>query len=113
MLFEIRNYHYDPEKFAAYRQWAVNDAVPFLKENLDVIGFWVDAGIAPEINGKKAMDLALGSANVTWVIRWKDKEDRDAGHERVFKGDGWQKVWARHPDAGGYLQMEAKFTEAL
>ena len=113
MLYEIRNYHYDPAQFAEYRKWAIEEAVPFLKANLDVVEFWVDSGDKPEISGGARMELPLGSANVTWVIRWHDMEDRKAGHARVFKGEGWKKVWSHHPDPGGYLQMEAKFAEAL
>ncbi len=113
MIYEIRNYHYDPGKFAAYRTWAIEQAVPFLKDNLDIVGFWIDSGESPEIAGAKPMDLPLGSANVTWVIRWDDMAARNAGHEKVFKGEGWGAIWSRHPDAGGYFQMEAKFAEAL
>ena len=31
MIYEIRDYHYLPEKFEAYKTWA-DDAVPVLKE---------------------------------------------------------------------------------
>ena len=113
MIYEIRNYHYNPEKFAIYREWALSEAVPFLKENLDVVGFWLDSGDPPEIGGESPMDLPLGSANVTWIIRWKDMEDRAKGHARVFQSKGWQDIWSRHPDSDGYLQMEAKFAEAV
>ena len=112
-MFEIRNYHYDPAKWEAYKEWAINDAVPFLKANLDIVGFWIDNGDAPEIGGSDPMELKLGSANVTWVIRWASMEARDEGHKKVFLGEGWQEVWARHPDANGYLQMEAKFADEL
>ncbi len=113
MLYEIRNYHYDPDKFDAYRQWAIDEAVPFLKANLDVVGFWVDSGDLPEVTGKTPMDLPLGSANITWILRWDDMDARNEGHKRVFQGEGWKEVWSRHPDANGYLQMEAKFAKAL
>ena len=45
-MFEIRCYHYLPEKFEAYKKWAIDEAVPFLKENLDVVGFWIDNGLS-------------------------------------------------------------------
>jgi hypothetical protein len=111
MLFEIRNYHYSPAKFDAYRQWAKEHAVPFLAANLDVVGFWLDNGNEPEIRGSDPMSLKHGSANVTWIIRWDSMEARRAGHERVFQGDGWREVWSKHPDPGGYLQVEARFAE--
>jgi hypothetical protein len=38
-------------------------------------------------------------------------EARNQGHATVFKSQGWKDIWANHPDANGYLQMEAKFAE--
>ena len=113
MIDEIRSYHYDPEKFTAYKEWALTEAVPFLKANMDIVGFWLDAGEPPEIAGRSPTAMPLGSANVTWVIRWKDMQDRTEGHARVFGGEGWQEIWSHHPDADGYLQTEAKFAEAV
>ena len=49
-MVEIRSYHYDPAKFEAYKVWAVEEAVPFLKANLDIIGFWMDNGTPPEVS---------------------------------------------------------------
>ena len=113
MIDEIRLYHYDPKKFQAYKQWALAEAVPFLKANLNIVGFWLDAGEESEISGSNPADQPLGSANVTWIIRWESMQDRKDGHVRVFQSDGWQDIWSRHPDANGYLQMEAKFAEAV
>ena len=39
MIYEFRNYHYEPSKFDAYRRWATNHALPYLREKLDVVGF--------------------------------------------------------------------------
>ena len=110
---EIRSYHYDPEKFEAYKKWALEEAVPFLKDNLNIVGFWLDNGKAPELSGATPMDMPLGSANVTWVIRWESEEDRAEGHARIFGGPAWQDIWSRHPDANGYLQMEARFADPV
>lgn len=112
-MYEIRNYHYDPKKFAAYKEWATNHAVPFLKENLDIVGFWIDNGLEPELTGAAPVPNKHGSANVTWIIRWESKAARDQGHKSVFRSNGWKQVWAKHPDADGYLQMEAKFADEL
>ena len=112
-MVEIRSYHYEPEKFAAYKEWAVELAVPFLKANLDIVGFWMDNGTPPEIGGSSPTDMPMGSANITWVIGWDSFEDRNAGHRRVFQSEGWQAIWAAHPDANGYLQMEARFADPV
>ena len=112
-MVEIRSYHYDPAKFDAYKQWALDEAVPFLKANLNIVGFWLDNGTPPEVAGSNPAPQPIGSANVTWIIEWDSKEARDAGHKEVFGGAGWQDIWSRHPDADGYLQMEARFAEPV
>ena len=68
-VYEIRNYHYDPAQLDAYKQWAIDDAIPFFRAHMDVIGFWIGNDHPPKVSGTKPMDLALGSANVTWIIR--------------------------------------------
>lgn len=110
-MIEIRNYHYDPSKMVAYKKWAVSEAIPFLKANLDLVGFWLENIEPPELSGSNPMDLELGSANVTWIIRWESMEARKQAHKEVFGGEGWQNIWANHPDENGYLQMEARFTK--
>ena len=71
MLFEIRNYHFDPARFEEYKTWAREQALPFLDRELDLVGFWANIDTASEVNGA-ALD-ELGSANITWVIRWPDR----------------------------------------
>lgn len=112
-MFEIRSYHYNPEKFDAYKTWAIEEAAPFLKENLNVVGFWVDNGKAPELTGGDPVPHKHGVANVTWIIEWDSEAARDQGFQEVFFGEGWQEIWSRHPDADGYLQMEARFADAI
>ena len=113
MIYEIRDYHYRPDLIDAYRKWAT-DAVVVLRRKLDVVGFWVDDGAnAPEITGTNPIDSPIGSANVTWIIRWESKAARDETMQRAFAGADWQEVWARHPDPDGYLQVSARFMGAL
>ena len=111
MIYEVRDYHYRRDLWEQYREWATTHAVPYLLANLDVVGFWLDAGHEPEIRGSDPMDARHGPANVTWIIRWPDRETRDREFPRVMGGSGWQEVWSRHPDPGGYLQTSARFLE--
>ncbi len=111
MLYEIRNYHYRPDKFDAYRRWAIDLAAPFLTTHLDVIDFWLGTQDPPEMSGTDPMPLAHGSANVTWIIRWADMAARTEG-QAIYQSDGWRAIWAQHPDPGGYLQLEARFAES-
>ena len=84
MIIEIRDYHYRRDIFAAYRKWAEEEAVPVLRRHMDVQGFWVDGGIELEISGTNPIDSPIGSANITWIIRWESKEARDAGFAELF-----------------------------
>jgi hypothetical protein len=113
VIYEIRDYHYRRDLISAYREWA-ELAVPVLRKHLDVVGFWVDGGErAPEISGTSPQKSPIGSANVSWVIRWPSLAARDAAMKTVFAGPDWQAVWARHPDANGYLQTSSRFMDAL
>ena len=112
-MFEIRSYHYDPSKFNAYKKWALDDAVPFLKANLNIVGFWLDNGKAPEVSGADPAPSKHGAANVTWIIHWESEADRDENFGKIMGGAEWQEIWARHPDADGYLQTESRFADAV
>lgn len=112
MIHEIRDYHYRTDIFDDYVAWA-EKAVPVLRVHMDLLGFWVDQGIAPEISGSQPFDSPIGSANVTWIIRWPDMEARKAGFQAAFGSEDWKAVWAEHPDPGGYLQMSGRFMRAM
>lgn len=111
-VFEIRNYHFDPELIGQYEAWARDIALPFIRKKVDVVGFWVDAGIEAQVSGAPLDDM--GSANVTWIIRWNSKAERDAKIGSVFSGPEWDAIAAQIP--GGrksYLRVEAKFFREL
>jgi hypothetical protein len=111
-LYEIRTYHIDPDGFPGYRTWASETGLAYLTEHLDVVGFWVDAGIEPEVRG--AVTDPLGSGNVTWIIRWDSKEARDEGLAAAFETPEWQAVFAELPGGGeNYVRIESRFVEAL
>lgn len=112
MIYEIRDYHYLPEKFEAYKAWG-DEAVPVLKEILDVVGFYVDAGVEPEANGTNPEKPSIGYANITWIIRWASKEERDEKFASAMQSPKWAAVWAKHPDPDGYVQMLSRFTEEV
>ena len=111
MLYEVRDYHYRPDIWDDYRKWATGEAIPFLKANMDVLEFWLDSGIEPEISGTKPVRSDIGSANVTWVIRWPDKDTRDREFAKVMGSEGWRDIWSRHPDPGGYRQVSVRYME--
>ncbi len=112
MLFEIRRYHFDPALFTAYKKWAKGEAVPHLYRHLDIVGFWVNTNEPVQIKGEP--QDTLGSANVTWIIRWKDRAHREAGWKEFLSSPEWKDIFLRVP--GGptsYLRMEAQFAESI
>ena len=112
MIYEIRNYHFDPERFDDYKTWAKEKALPFLDRELDLVGFWANGDDPSDIVGEP-MD-EMGSANITWIIRWPDRATRDATMDSVFTGEEWGAIFADVPGGmASYKRMEAKFTEAL
>jgi hypothetical protein len=112
MLFEIRNYHFNPDLFAPYKEWAKAEAIPYLSQQLDVVGFWFSTNDPPEINGEP--QDKLGSANVTWIIRWRDISHRNDVLPRVLSSPEWQDIFSRVPGgAASYRRAEAKFAESL
>jgi len=112
MLYEIRNYHIRPESLAAYTHWAKTHAIPALSKSMEVVGFWVNTDEPPQITGEP-MD-ALGSANVTWILRWRDMAHRDATLPVTFGSPAWGEVFAHLPGGlDNYLRMESKFSQSL
>ena len=111
-IYEIRSYHYEPTLLADYKAWIEEEALAYLSENLDVVGFWIDSGDPAEVSGE-ALD-ELGSANVTWIIRWPSMEVRSKERPGVFATDEWKDIASRVP--GGresYLRIEARFANSV
>ena len=112
MIYEIRNYHFDPERFEDYKKWAKELALPYLDRELDLVGFWANLDADNQVTGEP-MDK-MGSANITWIIRWPDLETREAEFAGRMGTEEWAGIFEKVP--GGmtsYHRMEAKFTESL
>ena len=112
MICEIRNYHFNPTLFEAYKIWAKTEAIPYLARSLDVIGFWLNTNDEPEVHGEP--QDALGSANSTWIIRWNDVEHRQKVLPGVLSGPEWESIFSRVPGGGkSYLRTESRFAEQI
>ena len=113
-MYEIRNYHFEPSRLSEYRHWAQTLAVPHLKDNMDVIGFWITNDTDAEYGGRLPADTYGPAANITWVIRWKDRAQRDAAWATLRKSGKWKAIIGQVP--GGresYLRTESKFADAV
>jgi hypothetical protein len=112
MIYEIRNYHFRPDLFEPYKVWAKTEAMPYLGAQMDVVGFWITTADPPEILG--APTDHLGTANVTWIIRWRDIAHRNEAWAAVLESPEWKDIFSRVPEGmPSYLRIEAKFTESL
>lgn len=111
-LYEVRTYHFDPARFDEYAEVARGEYIRYLREHLDIAGFWIDAGTPAEVRGAELDEL--GSANVTWVIRWASKAERDERLPEVLGTPEWREIFAEVPGGGAsYLRIESRFMESL
>ena len=109
-MFEIRNYHFDPARFDEYKKWAETLAVPYIKGRMDVVGFWVNNELAPEYGGTAPRDEKVSPANVTWIIRWRDKSQREKAWKEFRSSREWHAILAQVPGGrASYFRTEAKF----
>ena len=111
MVYEIRNYHYEPRVIEEYRTCAIETALPYIRSHVDLVGFWVNIDEPPQIGGKPLDQL--GSATVTWIIRWDDVATRHRVMPQVFGSAEWREIMAANPGQENYHRTEAKFAEAL
>lgn len=111
-MIEVRDYHYDPSRLPEYRAWAA-EAGPWLRDRWDVDGFWVRGDEEGELFGADPVPSPHGPANVTWVIRWSDRAERDAAWEALWQDDAWNDLWSRHPGFDGYRQLSVRFMDEV
>ncbi len=111
MIYEIRNYHYEPSLMKEYREWATKLALPYIRKQMDLVGFWINVDEAPQIGGKPLDEL--GSATVTWIIRWDDMAKRNDTMSKAFASGVLQEIMKEIPGQEIFLRTEAKFAESL
>ena len=111
MIYEIRNYWYEPARLADYREWVGAEGLPYLRKHLDIVGFWITNDEPAEVD-VTPMD-ELGHANVTWIIRWPDIETRHATLPLVLRSDEWQAVFANSPGRTNYRRVEVRFADGI
>ena len=111
-IYEIRNYHIDPDHIEEYKTWITNHGLPYIRTHMDVVGFWLEGNIDSEIHGAPIDEL--GSANVTWVIRWDSQDQRNETMGKAFSNETWEDIFSKFtggPEA--YLRTEIKFFDGI
>lgn len=110
-LIEVRDYHYDPDRMDDYREWA-GQAGPWLRGRWDVSGYWVECGQEGQLFGADPQPSAHGPANVTWIIRWRDREERDTAWEALWQDDEWNDLGIVTPDSRGTGNSRSAFSRS-
>ena len=111
-IYEIRDYTIEPEWFPAYKEWA-KLVVPWLKENMDEIDFWIDDGLDCDTGGSDPRQPPHGQPNVCWIIRWSSREERDEKWAEVQANPEFQEIWSKHPNENAYLIWNARFMRSI
>ncbi len=97
-VYEIRDYTIDEDWFEAYVYWAENHFMPYGNARIEIIDFWVSTGEEAIVEGTNPIVSPNGQPNVTWVARYKSREERDAFFANLDVDPEWEKVWAKHPN---------------
>jgi hypothetical protein len=113
-MFEIRNYYFEPTRFDEYKEWAAATAVPYLRGKLDILGFWVNNDMDPLYGGSLPRAENMFTANITWIIRWEDRAQRDKTWEEIVSDPEWNAIVDRVPGGrASYLSTEVKFATEM
>lgn len=85
MLYELRSYWIEPEQLDAYLDWADTKALPVLQGECGfrLVGFWrvEDADPADD-----------DPPNVTWLLAWRDREEREARWSAARSSASWAMI---------------------
>lgn len=109
-IVEIREYTLRPEVLSRYERWTRELVVPWLRSNFDVVGFYVECGIEPEVPGSASPPLdGQPPPSACLMIRWPSKEARDTEFRGKLATPEWRDIWAKHPCPDAYLEKRVRF----
>jgi hypothetical protein len=52
-MYEIHDYHFNLDKFEEYKAWVIEEVVPYLRANMDLVSFWVGEVAPSKVGGLK------------------------------------------------------------
>lgn len=113
-IFEVRTYHFEPTKFDEFKVWAKTQTVPYVKSKMSVVGYWINNEMDPIHGGKLSRDETSSQANVTWIIRWDDRAQREQVWDEIKADPEWKTIFSQVPGGrGGFLRTEYRFATEL
>jgi len=113
MIFEIRDYTIEDEWFDDYVLWAEKYFIPFVTKRINVIDFWVNTGIEAEIDGSNPIITPNGQPNISWIARYKNKNERDEFYNSLKSDKEWGNIWDKHPKKNSYIHENSRFFKSL
>jgi NIPSNAP protein len=91
MVYELRGYDIDPDRWDEYLAWAENRAFPVLFETFQfrLVGIW--QAVAKEGEASPA-------TNLQYILAWESEAEMRERWAAVFASDAWQAAWAEAVD---------------
>ena len=112
-IYGIRDYTIEEENVEAYVYWAENHFMPYGNARIEIIDFWVNRGDEAIVEGTNPIVSPNGQPNVTWVAKYKSREERDAFFANLDVDPEWEKVWSKHPNPDAYIHSNARFFKSI
>ena len=110
MLFEIRCYRFEPTKFEEYKVWLKDKAWSYFSNKMNIVGFWLDNGMPPIYGGSQPPADDVLPANITWIVQWRNREQRDKVWDEVMADPECKTLFSTVPGGmNSYLRMEVRF----
>lgn len=112
-MYEIRNYWIDPEHFEEWMNWFKTYTAPFFRKIMDIVAIYPSNDVPHAYSGFNPRE-DVTPANLTWILRWDSKEQRDKAWMGLRDNEEWQGILAERPGGAEYLKMiEAKFVDSI
>ena len=88
--------------------------MPYLaSRNVNVVSASVGADIPEEVKGSAPSTPKNGFANISYVIQFKNMEERNSFWRNIGSDAAFRKIWGIHPNPYSYLQTTSRFFRAI
>ena len=113
MIYEIRDYTIEKEWLEQYVKWVKEFFLPYAKNKINIIDFWAYDGIEVEVEGKNPVVSPNWQPNITWVVKYNNKQERDDFFASLETDSEWEKVWSNYPNPDAYIYKNARFFTSI
>ena len=111
---EIRDYTMEKDWFPQYVVWFEESFLPYLaSRNVNVVSASVGTDIPEEVKGSAPSTPKNGFANISYVVQFKNMEERNSFWRNIGSDAAFRKIWGIHPNPYSYLQTTSRFFRAV